>query len=558
MRFVASLALSASLAAQGPGGGGPGGGGPGGGGGGPLPPALPAVPVPAQNPITPAKAILGKLLFWEEQLSSNNRVACGTCHKFGAGGGDLRRGMNPGPDGVPGNADDIFASPGVRRSDSNNHFIPDARFGFNQQVTDRQSQSFLTAAWFTDLFWDGRADSTFVDPDNGNVLIPQGGGLESQAVGPVLSSVEMAHDARQWSQVTDKLESAQPMALASNLPADMANAIAGGTTYPDLFQAAFGTPEVTAARIGLALATYQRTVVPNQSPYDQFAAGNPQALTPQQMNGFQIFTGPGRCVLCHGGGLISDDQFHNLGLRPLNEDLGRQNVTGNPADAGRFKTPSLRNVDLRNSFMHNGQFTTLQQVVQFYVGGGGPFPQNKDPQLVPLGLNGQQQADLVAFLGALTDPRVTSGQAPFDRPTLYSEVVPSSGQQAGVPTFGSGNTPPLILAGTPANLGNPEYKLGVFNAVGGAPTTLVLSTGIAFSSINGINVNVALNGGELLIPGVLGGTAGAVGEGYGTLGLAVPDIPALAGVVLYGQWFVWDAGAPNGASSTRSARIPLF
>ena len=76
------------------------------------------------------------------------------------------------------------------------------------------------------------------------------------------------------------------MVLASNLPADMAAAIANDATYPDLFLAAFGTPDITAARIGLALATYQRTLVPDQSPYDQFAAGNPAAMTQQQHQGF--------------------------------------------------------------------------------------------------------------------------------------------------------------------------------------------------------------------------------------------------------------------------------
>lgn len=556
MRTLFLLALSLPLAAQ----GGPGGGGPGGGGGGPgLPPALPPVPVPAQNPITPAKTILGKLLFWEEQVSSNNRVACGTCHRFDSGGGDLRRNTNPGPDGVAGTADDIFASPALRRSDSNNRFIPDPVFGFNNQVTGRQSQGFLTAAWFTELFWDGRASTTFRDPDTNSVIIPAGGALESQAVGPVTSQVEMAHDVRLWSQVTDKLQSAQPMALASNLPQDMAQAIAGGVTYPDLFQAAFGTPDITAARIGLALATYQRTVVPNQSPYDQFAAGNPGAMTPQQHNGLQVFTGPGRCVICHSGGLFADDQFHNEGLRPIAEDNGRQAVTGNPADAGRFKTPSLRNAGLRNSFMHNGQFTTLADVVQFYVQGGGPFPQNRSNILIPLNLSPQQQNDLVAFIdGALTDPRVAQGLPPFDRPTLYSETSPSSGQQAGAATLGSGNQFPLILAGVPANLGNTEWKLGVYNALGGAPVTLVLSTNFGFSQINGIYVNVDLNASPLFMNGVLSGTPGAAGEGYGTINMAVPNEPVLAGIDLFAQWFIWDAGAPNGAAATRAGRILLF
>ena len=502
---------------------------------------------------------MGKLLFWEEQMSSNNRVACGTCHRSDAGGGDLRRNRNPGPDGVQNTADDVWASPSLRRSDDANRYKPDPVFGFRNQVTGRQSQGFLTAAWFTELFWDGRASSTFTDPDTGNVVVSQGGALESQAVGPLVSSAEMAHDVRQWHQITDKLETVRPMALASNLPADMSQAIAGGVSYPDLFQAAFGTSDITAARIGLALATYQRTVVPNQSPYDQFAAGNPAAMTPQQHNGLQVFTGPGRCVICHSGGLFSDDSFHNLGIRPIAEDVGRQAVTNNPADAGRFKTPSMRNVGLRSSFMHNGQFTNLADVVQFYVNGGGPFAPNKSPLLLPLNLSPQQQSDLVAFLdGALTDPRVSQQLPPFDRPTLLSETTPSAGQQAGIPTFGSGNTFPFILAGTPANLGNTEFKLGIYNALGGAPTTLVISQGLSFSNINGVHVNVDLAASPLFITGLLSGPAGVPGEGYGTFNVGVPDDPALAGLVLYMQWFVADPGAASGMSATRSGRVTLF
>ncbi|MCK5940407.1 MAG: hypothetical protein KAI24_00445 [Planctomycetes bacterium] len=517
------------------------------------------MPVPAQNPITPQKAILGKLLFWEEQLSSNNRVACGTCHSFAAGGGDERRARNPGLDGVVGTGDDVFASPGLPRSDANNDYAPAAGFGFEQQVTDRQSSSFLTAAWFTELFWDGRASQTFVDPVTNSTVLPSGGALESQALAPILSSVEMAHDFRNWAHVTQKLARVEPMALALNLPADMAGAVANGATYPDLFQAAFGTPDITAARIGLALATYQRTLVPNQAPYDAFAAGNPQSLTPQQHNGFQAFNGPGRCNLCHDPGLFSDDAFHNLGLRPIFEDNGRQGVTNNPADAGRFKTPSLRNVGLRNSFMHNGEFTSLQQVMQFYRTGGGAFPQNKDPLLLPINLPPNVEADIVNFLSnALTDPRVAAGVAPFDRPTLRGQLVPEAGVQYGGSTSGTGGIVPQILAGVPANLGNRDFKIGLHNARGGAAATLLLSPLAGFQVLNGVQLNVGLNGSLLMVPWVLDGAPGAAGAGFGTIRVTVPDVPALSGVSLFSQWIVWDAGAANGAASTRGARIDLF
>ncbi|MFO0175332.1 MAG: cytochrome-c peroxidase, partial [Planctomycetota bacterium] len=321
---------------------------------------LPPQPVPPQNPTTAPKAILGKLLFWEEQLSANNRVACGTCHTFGQGGGDLRRAPNPGPDGVTPSPDDSFGSPGVARSDANNLYTPDAVFGFGRQVTKRASPSFLMASWFPELFWDGRARTSFVDPVTNATLIPTGGALENQALAPLLDHGEMAHDARPLQAVVQKLIDAKPLALATNLPTDMATAIAGGTTYPQLFQAAFGTNDITPSRIAFALAAYQRTLIANQTPYDAFVAGNPTALTPQQQNGLNVFNGPGRCNLCHTTGLFSDRQFRNLGLRPIAEDIGRQAVTGLATDAGKFKVPSLRNVGLRTSFMHNGQFTSLQ------------------------------------------------------------------------------------------------------------------------------------------------------------------------------------------------------
>lgn len=520
---------------------------------------LPPQPVPTQNPITPQKAILGKLLFWEEQMSSNNRVACGTCHTFGAGGGDLRRATHPGPDGVVPSPDDSFGSPGLVRSDANNLYAPDAEFGLARQVTRRASPSMLLAAWFPELFWDGRARPNFVDPATSVTLIPTNGALENQALGPLLANDEMAHDARTFAHVTQKLQSARPMALATNLPADMAQAIAGGVTYPQLFAAAFGTAEITAARIAFALATYQRTLVPNQTPYDAFVAGNPQALTPQQANGLNVFNGPGRCNLCHTPGLFSDRQFRNLGLRPIGEDSGRQAVTNSPADAGKFKVPSLRNVGLRTSFMHNGQFTTLGQVFGFYLNGGGPFPQNKDPLLLPLNVPPQAANDLINFLqNGLTDPRLAQGLPPFTRPTLRSQLLPEGGALYGAGSPGFGNRVPLMMAEVPANLGNVDWKIGVSNARGGAFAMFVLATAPATAVLAGVNVNVALGTGELLVPLPLAGAFGVAGAGHGTLKVDVPAIPALSGLTLYGQWFVWDSGVAAGLATSRGGEVRLF
>lgn len=521
--------------------------------------ALPPQPVPAQNPITPAKAILGKLLFWEEQMSSNNRVACGTCHTFAAGGGDLRRAPHPGPDGIIPSPDDSFGSPGVIRSDASNLYLRDAEFGFARQVTPRAAPGFLLAAWFPELFWDGRARTNFVDPVTNVTLIPTGGALENQALGPLLANDEMAHDARTFANVTQKLATAKPMALATNLPADMAAAIAGGVDYPQLFMAAFGTAEITVARIAFALATYQRTLIPNQTPYDAFVGGNPAALTPQQVNGLNIFNGPGRCNLCHTPGLFSDRQFHNLGLRPIAQDVGRQAVTGNPADAGRFKVPSLRNVGLRQSFMHNGQFTTLGQVFGFYLNGGGPNLQNKDPLLLPLQVPPQGANDLIAFLqNGLTDPRVAQGLPPFTRPTLRSQLLPEGGALYGQGSPGTGARVPVMMAEVPANLGNVDFKLGISNARGGAFSMFVLSPAAASVVLGGVNVNVALGGGEVLVPLSLAGAPGVAGAGFGTLKVDVPAIPALSGLTMFGQWFVWDAGVASGLATSLGGEVRLF
>ncbi|MBX3463396.1 MAG: hypothetical protein KF830_09505 [Planctomycetes bacterium] len=535
MRTTAALLFAASLAAQ-----------------------LPPVPVPPENPITPAKAILGKLLFWEEQMSSNNRVACGSCHTFAAGGGDLRRAVHPGNDGVAPSPDDSFGSPGIVRSDANNDYLPDPRFGLQAQVTRRASPSMLTAAWFPELFWDGRARSTFVDPSTGQVAIALGGALENQALAPLVAGDEMAHDARTWSQAAQKLAVVVPMALATNLPPDMAAAVAGGATYPGLFAAAFGTPTITPARIAFALATYQRTLVPNQTPWDLFQAGNPAAMTPQQVNGMNVFNGPGRCNLCHTPGLFSDRQFRNLGLRPIAQDNGRQAVTGLIADRGRFKVPSLRNVGLRPSFMHTGQFTNVGQVFGFYLNGGGPNLDNKDPLLVPLNVPPQAANDLINFVSnALTDPRVAAGVFPFDRPTLASERIPPNGLLYGPASPGTGGLLPLMLAGVPANVGNQDFKVGVANARGAAPAVFLIALQPAAGQFLGVNVNVAL-GAELHVPVVLGGPPGVAGAGFGSLRVGLPAEPGLAGLTLFTQWWVWDAGVAAGAASSRGAEIAFF
>lgn len=540
LSLAATAALTPSLAAQ----------------------ALPAPPVPAGNAITPAKAVLGKILFWEEQMSSNNRVACGTCHKTEIGGGDNRRVPHPGADGNQPSPDDTFGSPGVPNSRVDNTYEPDTLFGLGEQVTGRASPSFLTGAYFPELFWDGRARTQFVDPETSAISLPLGGALESQAVGPVLSDVEMAHDLRTWGEVRTKLRDARPMALATNVPSDMQAAIAANPSYPLLFTAAFGDAAITAERIAFALATYQRSLVPDQTPWDQFQRGNTAALTPGQVRGMNAFNGPFRCNQCHAGALFSDRQFRNLGLRPIAQDLGRQAVTGNLADRGKFKVPSLRNSGLRGTFMHTGQFTNIGQVVGFYIGGGGPNQDNKDPLLLPIQPPPPQGAvaDVIDFVtNALTDPRVRNRQFPFDRPTLASERIPPQGFPYGLGTAGSGGAVPNVLAAIPANIGNVDFKVGIGAARGSAPAVLAVGTAAAplGTTFAGVNLNIALP--ELAqIPIALEGPAGQAGRGFGTILFPLPPEPLLVGGTLFVQWFVIDSGALFGAASSRGAELRFF
>jgi hypothetical protein len=361
--------------------------------------------------------------------------------------------------------------------------------------------------------------------------------------------------------VTAKLAGVKPMALSTNLPADVQQALSQNATYPALFAAAFGDPAITAQRIAFAIASYERTTVPDQTPWDQFQRGVPGALTPNQQQGLNVFTGPGRCVICHQPPLFSDRSFRNLGLRPIAQDPGRQGFTNNFADRGRFKVPSLRNAGLRTGFMHTGQFTDLNQVVGFYRGGGGPNGDNKDPALIPLNLGPQQVTQLVDFVqNALVDPRVRNQQAPFDRPTLYSERNPPQGLLFGAEGAGTGGLAPKMLAETPANLGNADFRIGMHNGRGGAFATLVLSLQQAQpgSQIQGVPVNVDVWVTPALVGAQLGGTAGLAGEGFTTIQQGVPNAAGLIGLQLYVQWFVWDVGVQAGAASSAGAVIRLF
>ncbi len=381
---------------------------------------LPPVPIPQENPPSEAKRVLGKILFWDEQLSFDNTVACGTCHQPRFGGADGRRAVGPGHDGQLGTADDVFASPGVVHRNSRGVVVKDPVFGYGPQVGTRAAPSNFGGLWADSLFWDGRASTVFRDPVSGRVVISRGGALESQAVAPIVNPVEMADEHRSWRAIEWKLAQARPLALARRLPPDVAAAIAARDSYPQLFAAAFGDPDITPARIAFAIATYERTLVADQTPWDIWneTGRSADSSVARDMAVFQY----DRCDACHTPPLFTNNLFFNTGLREAYEDPGREAVTGDDQDDGSVKVPSLRDVGLQKSFMHTGEFTSLDQIFEFYSEPRSDRAKLPDGSDYTRDLGEHDDALLADFLDKeLVDPRVAQQRFPFDRPELRSE-----------------------------------------------------------------------------------------------------------------------------------------
>jgi cytochrome c peroxidase len=237
----------------------------------------------------------------------------------------------------------------------------------------RNSGTILDAAYMDFQFWDGRATT-----------------LEEQALGPIHNPVEMGE-------------------TLPNLVRKL-SAIRG---YRAAFKTVFGS-EVTERGVAQAIAAFERTVLSGPSPVDKYMAGDKSAMGAAAIRGMRVFNGRARCRMCHGGPMFSDQGFHNIGVgmdQPT-PDIGREAVTKNPRDRGRFKTPSLRHVALTWPYMHDGSVGTLAEVVDFYNRGGIQNPA-LDVFISPLDLSEEDRKDLVAFLEALT------GSLPaIERPTL--------------------------------------------------------------------------------------------------------------------------------------------
>lgn len=519
---------------------------------GPVPPLEPP-PVPPGNPVTAAKTYLGKVLFWDEQLSSTRTVSCGSCHHSGNGGTDPRSATSPalstnaGPDQLFNTADDITGSAGVPANNADGTYTSSS-FGFNDQVTGRKSVSYINAGYAPVLFWDGRATGLFRDPITNATVLNAGGALESQVLGPPVSDVEMSHAGRSWTDIAARMADAKPLVLSPSIPPALDTWI-GGRSYPELFQEAFGTPEVTPVRIAMAIATFERSLYSDQAPVDLDAAGI-TALTAQEQRGRNIFATNG-CNVCHAGNQFTDNSFRYIGVRPQNDDTGRFQVTGNNNDRGEFRVPSLRNVELRKSFFHNGRFTTLEDVVAFYNRGGDFNAPNKPGIIRPLGLNANQRADLVAFLKRpLTDPRVATESERFDRPMLYMESsrVP---QVTGVGRAGSGAITPQIRSISPPLVGNPNFTVSLAGALGNAQATLVISE-------TDPDVGSAIPSTGSLARVVTNTQNTGSGNGWASVSIPIPNSTAVAGRTYFARWYVQDPTAQFGFSVSPAVRFTVF
>lgn len=246
--------------------------------------------------------------------------------------------------------------------------------GVRGQKSPRNSMPLFNLAWKSAFFWDGRAPS-----------------LRAQVLMPIADHTEMDET---LDRVTAKL--------------------AATATYPHLFRAAFGSPEVTAEKLALALENFLLTLTAHDAKLDRVLRGQ-ATLSADEQRGFELFmteheprTGQrgADCFHCHGGPLFSDHQFHNNGLVPT-DDTGRFKVTQREADRGKFATPSLRNIARTAPYMHDGRFTTLEEVVAHYSTGVQRSP-TLDPNLAKhpaagLQLSAADQRALVAFLKTLTD-----------------------------------------------------------------------------------------------------------------------------------------------------------
>lgn len=205
--------------------------------------------------------------------------------------------------------------------------------------------------------------------------------------------------------------------------ADAIERIRAESSYREQFERVYGAPP-DRENLGRALASFVRGLVLADSPVDHFIGGRRAALTPQELAGQWVYESKGRCWRCHERPNYSDELFHNTGVGAVDGEpaSGREAVTGKPEDAGAFKTPTLRGVALSPPYMHDGSLASLEEVVEFYAGGGNEN-RNLSPLIQPLDLSAEDKTNLVAFLRALS--RTSAPSADAHAPGRPDEPLPA-------------------------------------------------------------------------------------------------------------------------------------
>jgi len=262
--------------------------------------------------------------------------------------------------------------------------------GHGSKQLTRKTPTIVNAAWGQRFFWDGRADS-----------------LEEQALGPIQSAGEM------------------------NLPIEKLRAVVrsiGG--YQPLFQRAYPGEPMDERTIAKAIATFERTLVSAEAPFDRWVKGDEHAISDSAKRGFLVFNGKAMCAECHSGWEFTDHGFHNVGT--FGDDPGRGKFDKADKMQHAFNTPGLRNVAKRAAFMHDGSEPTLESVIDFYDKGGMCALTNFSPETHPLSLTPGEKRELLNFLATLTsdDPRVQIPALPGrdDHSLRSSSVLPTLAQ----------------------------------------------------------------------------------------------------------------------------------
>ena len=307
----------------------------------PTPNGFPLMIIPDDNPLTFEGVALGKKLFFDPILSSDNSISCASCHI------------------------------------QNNSFSDPSQFsiGITGESGFRNASSLVNLGWSSSFNWDGSAVN-----------------LREQVFEPVVNPIEMANN---WDQVEYDLNF--------------------NSVYRDLFKQAFNIDYIDSVHVAKAIAQFERTLVSANSRYDKWLRGEVM-FTNEELDGYNIFnTERGDCFHCHSGKNFMDDSFHNNGLDENFTDFGLYKVTGNEDDKGLFKTPTLRNIEYSSPYMHDGRFSTIDEVIEHY-NSGGVYSSTIDPLMKyvnsnPYGIDGQtglmltqqEKNNLKAFLLTLSD-----------------------------------------------------------------------------------------------------------------------------------------------------------